>query len=428
MSEQKPLNQSSPPDIEASLTELFHAPAPEAGFVRRFEQSLLTRARQEQQTPSLRQRLSALFPSVARGLAWGFGALAFIAALAWGIRNLIPGALPAGQASPTPADLAVLSEKPPAPSGLLIAGSFSGLASPDDLVTFHVTTSEGREPVSGTQRGNGAWEAVLSTAQDGDNFTVTAEAVGYIVSPASYALTVRDGQVYLLDGDQPGAPATNLHFAFFYPAAEFQTYTHPEIGFTFEYPGDWTLEEAPHYVFLRKGPFRLMIAFRRPEESHQIQPTGLPSGELIEAGSLPFIDQEISRTKLVSEERVKEVLYNGAREIQFKDIAFVLMLDAGQNDYAAIDIPQEVQEIADQVLASFSMPGLEPLPDILSSEGLGRVAYVQSGDVWVKPLPDGAPIQLTADGSNSETRWSPSGMWLAYLHGGWLSAWVVSCG
>ena len=211
--------------------------------------------------------------------------------------------------------------------------------------------------------------------------------------------------------------ATNLHFAFFYPAAEFQTYTHPEIGFTFEYPGDWMLEEAPHYVFLRKGPFRLMIAFRRPEESHQIQPTGLPSGELIEAGSLQFLNQVINRTMLVSEERVKEVLYNGAREIQFKDIAFVVMLDAGQNEYAVIDIPQGVQEIADQVLVSFSMPGIEPLPEILSSEGLGRLAYFQSGDIWVKPLPDGAPIQLTADGMNFIPRWSPSGKWLAYLHG-----------
>ena len=201
------------------------------------------------------------------------------------------------------------------------------------------------------------------------------------------------------------------------PAEESQTYTNPENGFTFKFPGDWTLEEAPHYVFLRKGPFRLVIAYRRPEESHNIQPTGMPSGELIDAGSVMFLGQEVSREELVMDDRVKRVLYDSAREIQFKNIAFVLMLDAGQNDYTAIDIPEEIQAVADQVLASFNMEGLQPLPDILSSEGLGRVAYNQAGDIWVKPLPDGDPIRLTTDGSNSSPLWSPSGRWLAYRHG-----------
>ena len=42
------------------------------------------------------------------------------------------------------------------------------------------------------------------------------------------------------------------------------------------------------------------------------------------------------------------------------------------------------------------------------------MAYVQGGDIWVKPLPDGAPLRLTTDGRNRSPRWSPSGVWLAF--------------
>jgi Tol biopolymer transport system component len=45
---------------------------------------------------------------------------------------------------------------------------------------------------------------------------------------------------------------------------------------------------------------------------------------------------------------------------------------------------------------------------------LGRLAYVQGGDIWIKTLPVGTPQRLTTDGHNSSPRWSPSGQWLAF--------------
>lgn len=45
---------------------------------------------------------------------------------------------------------------------------------------------------------------------------------------------------------------------------------------------------------------------------------------------------------------------------------------------------------------------------------LGRLAYVQGGDIWVKELPAGSPQRLTTDGRNSTPRWSPTGEWLAF--------------
>ncbi len=54
-----------------------------------------------------------------------------------------------------------------------------------------------------------------------------------------------------------------------------------------------------------------------------------------------------------------------------------------------------------------------PTPSPLA---LGRVAYVQGGDLWVKALPSGKAVRLTTDGRNREPqpRWSPSGEWLAF--------------
>jgi Tol biopolymer transport system component len=57
---------------------------------------------------------------------------------------------------------------------------------------------------------------------------------------------------------------------------------------------------------------------------------------------------------------------------------------------------------------------IEPTP---IPNDLGKLAYIQGGDIWVKTLPDGEPQRLTQDGYNSEPRWSPSGKWLAFRKG-----------
>lgn len=49
--------------------------------------------------------------------------------------------------------------------------------------------------------------------------------------------------------------------------------------------------------------------------------------------------------------------------------------------------------------------------------GLGKLAYVRGGDIWVQPLPDGELQRLTTDSVNSEPRWSPSGRWLTFRKG-----------
>ncbi len=55
---------------------------------------------------------------------------------------------------------------------------------------------------------------------------------------------------------------------------------------------------------------------------------------------------------------------------------------------------------------------------------LGKVAYLQGGDIWVKVLPDGETQRLTTDGRSREPRWSPSGQWLAFRKGDY-QVWVM---
>ncbi len=51
--------------------------------------------------------------------------------------------------------------------------------------------------------------------------------------------------------------------------------------------------------------------------------------------------------------------------------------------------------------------------------GLGKIAYVQDEDIWVKDLPDGTPQRITnhTEQPNARPEWSASGQWLSFLKG-----------
>lgn len=49
-----------------------------------------------------------------------------------------------------------------------------------------------------------------------------------------------------------------------------------------------------------------------------------------------------------------------------------------------------------------------------NSGDLGKVAYIQNGDLWVKSLPSGTPERLTSDGAVLRPQWSLSGKWLLF--------------
>ncbi len=51
---------------------------------------------------------------------------------------------------------------------------------------------------------------------------------------------------------------------------------------------------------------------------------------------------------------------------------------------------------------------------LTSMDGLGTIAYVLDGDIWIKRLPDGEAQRITEDGVNHSPTWSYSGQWLAF--------------
>jgi Tol biopolymer transport system component len=48
-----------------------------------------------------------------------------------------------------------------------------------------------------------------------------------------------------------------------------------------------------------------------------------------------------------------------------------------------------------------------------ANSSLGTIAFVQGGDLWVRPLPDGRPRRLTSGIPIQSPRFSPSGQWIA---------------
>jgi Tol biopolymer transport system component len=57
--------------------------------------------------------------------------------------------------------------------------------------------------------------------------------------------------------------------------------------------------------------------------------------------------------------------------------------------------------------------------------GLGKLAFVRDGDIWVLDVDSGQERQLTTDGANREPRWSPDGRWLAFAKGETGAIWVM---
>jgi hypothetical protein len=113
--------------------------------------------------------------------------------------------------SPTPSPL--FPEKQPEPVRPLIAGQISGLAE-NALLTIHIATPEGYEAAYYTQKGNGRWEAVVTSAS-GVDYVITAEADGYVSSPTGYSIHLSDTTAYLVEeGRVTQDEALDLDFHF----------------------------------------------------------------------------------------------------------------------------------------------------------------------------------------------------------------------
>jgi len=108
---------------------------------------------------------------------------------------------------------------------------------------------------------------------------------------------------------------------------------------------------------------------------------------------------------------------------QIMGIAFVLLLLIGCG--APVATPTPVPPTATPTPVPPTPTPVPPTDTPTPTPNLGKLAYVQGGDIWVKALrlgsgqalPDGESQRLTTDGRNQKPRWSPSGQWLAFRKG-----------
>jgi formylglycine-generating enzyme required for sulfatase activity len=135
-------------------------------------------------------------------------------------------------------------------------------------------------------------------------------------------------------------------------------YTNLDYGFSFHYPPDWTLEERLHTLIFRHKVLDTLyfsVVYQRVGEDRWVWRTGMPAGDFVPRGSVPFLGREISRDVLVYEGKAKVVLYNYSSALPWDEMIFDFFLDDYSGDYDRVDLPEDVQKQIDQVVSSFEL-------------------------------------------------------------------------
>lgn len=101
---------------------------------------------------------------------------------------------------------------------------------------------------------------------------------------------------------------------------------------------------------------KLIIGVKWKYEEWRLQRTGVPAGEILLAGTVPFFGENITKGILVYKGRDKLILYQNCTEIVVGERVFTLAFEDTSLDYDAIDLSAMDVEIADGIVASFGYP------------------------------------------------------------------------
>lgn len=144
-----------------------------------------------------------------------------------------------------------------------------------------------------------------------------------------------------------------------------QTYTNTLYGFAIRYPKGWTVDEVAntsntmyqHRISLThpaEPRTVLLLAYKRASEDRRIVPTGMTAGDIVERGSLRFVEEPVDREVLVANGKDLEVLYGGGGEIPRDDLIFWIGLHYTGDPVTDPGLSTEVEKLADQVLTSLT--------------------------------------------------------------------------
>jgi hypothetical protein len=138
-------------------------------------------------------------------------------------------------------------------------------------------------------------------------------------------------------------------------------------GFALLYPPGWTAEldlreqstSREHLLWLRpptkSGEIAFSVGFKRVGEAYGIQRTGVGAGEFVVRGSVPFLGESVIRWMLVAEGKDMGLLYDQSAEIRRGNTVFTLGLDYAGRPTDPVTLPEDVEQQADMIVASFKL-------------------------------------------------------------------------
>ena len=136
-------------------------------------------------------------------------------------------------------------------------------------------------------------------------------------------------------------------------------YIHTVYGFSFAAPPEWKVSElSTNFIQLSPSAtpdIKFTIGVRWADEDVRIQRTGVPEGDIVWVGEVPFLGQEISKGILEYHSRDKAILYANGTEIRVGERVFTLGLSDFSIDYDSIDLTNILEETADAIVESFAI-------------------------------------------------------------------------
>jgi hypothetical protein len=129
-------------------------------------------------------------------------------------------------------------------------------------------------------------------------------------------------------------------------------FTHPDYGFSFQYPASWTIKTEKNQIILTGTSAELLISFKYVDEDVSITKEPLPSSNIKESGSINFLTQTISQSAWTNDQSLLGVFYNSGKEIKVGSMVFSFVLRPNQGSPSS-SISQNDQGQAGLILASF---------------------------------------------------------------------------
>ena len=110
-----------------------------------------------------------------------------------------------------------------------------------------------------------------------------------------------------------------------------------------------------HLVVLKAPHAVLRIGFKRVGEDLPITRTGVGEGDFVTRGMVPFLGEPVARQVLVFQGKDMTVLYDFACEVERNDLVFTLGLDYVCDFADETILREDVQAMADMIVASFEL-------------------------------------------------------------------------